>query len=725
MREPVGGPPTSAPRIPAQRAGTLVAEPAGPPRHAAVKVPAPRVPKGEGQSSSPSAAAGGAHRTVRAPRATARSLADLHPLGGEGPRAGGLPTGPRPGATTGSVAEALAERTVALRAVTPRAAPRHSRPEPDLAVPAESRPVAGEPLDDPAGRRRVPADLLPVTTRSALLPAEPVRVPAEPRPVATRSALLPAEPVRVPAEPRSVAARPALVPVKPLRVPATPLPAPAEPRTTVLPVVPAARPRRTAARPNRAAPARPTEARPTEIRPTEIRPTTARPAESRPTAPEPTLARPTIARPTIARPTIARPTIARPPAARPSTAPPADATADVAAAPTRAIPAVPSRPIVSRGVRTARHTAGRPALPAPRRALDALPTTTCVVALVPAHNEEEGIVATVESLRGQERAPDRIVVVADNCTDRTVELAEAAGAEVFTTEGNTHRKAGALNAALEVLLPTLRDTDVVLAMDADSKLMPDFVGNGLHYLEGVPERGAISGSYRARDDATIVGLMQRLEYAQGLHTVHAKGGRIHVLSGAACMFSVGALRKVARLRGSDVLPGRQGLVYLPESLTEDYELTVALKRIGYEPLNARECEVETDVMGTWAAWRTQRLRWQRGTLETLFQYGWIPHTRSAWLIQLWTYFRSLVPLLMVLYWIYALSFESLTVQPFWLVVLPVFVLDQLVCSWRAGPRARLVAVALLPMYLYDAAQSLVYWRALFLSLRRARTEWIT
>jgi cellulose synthase/poly-beta-1,6-N-acetylglucosamine synthase-like glycosyltransferase len=372
-------------------------------------------------------------------------------------------------------------------------------------------------------------------------------------------------------------------------------------------------------------------------------------------------------------------------------------------------------------------TGSRKLVPPAHRAADVPPNqrTTTVVALVPAHNEEEGIAATIESLRGQTRPPDRIVVVADNCSDQTVPLAKAAGAQVFRTVGNRHKKAGALNGALETLLPTFTDTDVVLAMDADSRLAPDFVELGLRHLTGTSNRGAISGSYVARADHTLVGLLQRIEYAQGLHHVHSRSGRIHVLSGAACMFTVGALRKVAELRGSPVLPGRRGLVYLQESLTEDYELTVALMRIGYEPRNAEECEVVTDVMSTWRDWSVQRLRWQRGTLETLFCYGWIPHTRKAWAIQVWTYFRSLVPLLMVLYWAYAIAFETITLQLFWLVVLPVFMLEQLVSAWRAGPRARLSALVLVPMWLYDVAQSLVYWRALLRSLRRSASEWIT
>ena len=368
----------------------------------------------------------------------------------------------------------------------------------------------------------------------------------------------------------------------------------------------------------------------------------------------------------------------------------------------------------------------RVVLPQPRSAPTAvLPRTVTVVALVPAHNEQDGIVGTIRSLHGQTRSPDRIVVVADNCTDATVELARAAGAEVVETVGNRHRKAGALNQALAAVLPNLHDSDVVLAMDADSQLAPDFVATGLRYLAYSLDRGAISGSYVARTDRTTVGLLQRIEYAQGLHIVHNRGGRIHVLSGAACMFTARALRAVARARGSALLPGPRGWVYHQESLTEDYELTLALKRIGFAPLNARDCQVVTDVMTTWQDWRAQRLRWQRGTLETLLLYGWVRHTRKAWGVQYWTYFRSLVPLLMVLFWAYALGFEKISFQPFWLLIIPVFVLDQVIAAWKAGPRGRILSALLIPMWAYDLVQSTVYWRALLLSLRGGESTWAT
>ena len=45
--------------------------------------------------------------------------------------------------------------------------------------------------------------------------------------------------------------------------------------------------------------------------------------------------------------------------------------------------------------------------------------TPKIVLLVPAHDEEVGIVATMESVEAQTMSPDRRIVVCDNCTDAT------------------------------------------------------------------------------------------------------------------------------------------------------------------------------------------------------------------------------------------------------------------------------------------------------------------
>lgn len=93
-----------------------------------------------------------------------------------------------------------------------------------------------------------------------------------------------------------------------------------------------------------------------------------------------------------------------------------------------------------------------------------------ITVLIPAHNEADRIQATLASLWAQHEPPERVIVVADNCTDDTAELARSSGAEVFATVDNVHKEAGGLNQALAMLLPGQGENDAVMIMDADTVL---------------------------------------------------------------------------------------------------------------------------------------------------------------------------------------------------------------------------------------------------------------
>ena len=77
---------------------------------------------------------------------------------------------------------------------------------------------------------------------------------------------------------------------------------------------------------------------------------------------------------------------------------------------------------------------------AANRGVFAGPVTITV--LVPAHDEQASIGATLECSINQTLPPERLIVVADNCTDDTVAVARGHGAEVFETVDNTDKKAG-------------------------------------------------------------------------------------------------------------------------------------------------------------------------------------------------------------------------------------------------------------------------------------------
>jgi glycosyltransferase involved in cell wall biosynthesis len=98
-------------------------------------------------------------------------------------------------------------------------------------------------------------------------------------------------------------------------------------------------------------------------------------------------------------------------------------------------------------------------------------TRTPVAILIPAHNEEGGISATLRSIAPQLGEHDRLIVVADNCTDGTRNIAEAQGAEVVSRTNLEKRGKGfALDFGLRYL--RANPPDIVIIVDADCHVAP-------------------------------------------------------------------------------------------------------------------------------------------------------------------------------------------------------------------------------------------------------------
>ena len=334
-----------------------------------------------------------------------------------------------------------------------------------------------------------------------------------------------------------------------------------------------------------------------------------------------------------------------------------------------------------------------------------------IVAVLPAHDEEHVLPAALTSLRAQTRPADEIVVVLDRCTDGTAAVAAAHGARTVTTTAHAGRKAGALNQALAVVLPDLADDDLVLAMDADSALVPGFLAAAVARLDTHPGDGAVGGVFVGRDGGGLVGALQRNEYARYAREVARRGARATVLTGTATLFRVATLRAVAAARGT-VLPGRSGEVYDAGALTEDNEITLAVRTLGMGTASPRACVVHTEVMTTWRDLWHQRLRWQRGALENLRAYG-LTRITAPYVAKQAAMYAGIVAVALFLLAtaLFAAVGELGPPRGFWLAVTALFVVERMVTVRRRGWRAVLLAAPLVVEFGYDLFQQAVFLRA--------------
>ncbi len=350
-----------------------------------------------------------------------------------------------------------------------------------------------------------------------------------------------------------------------------------------------------------------------------------------------------------------------------------------------------------------------------------------VTALVPAHNEEADIARTVACLQQQQLAPDRILVIADNCTDATAAVAAKAGADVYTTSGNTLMKAGALNQVLEQLIPVSADQDLILIVDADTVITSNFTAEAAARFEAEPRFGGLSGIYDGKPGGGFVGWCQRNEFARWGFDARQQNGKAICLSGAASVFTVGALRAIKAARVCGELGGGSSF-YATDNFTEDFELTQALLHYGFRIQNMMSVTITTAVKPSWAALHVQRLRWNRGITETLLAYGLTRHTRSMW--TKWCIYVASVISIPLSFFLISYRFASgegwqlNAWMALWIAVASIISLYKSVTVIKTrGARSALVAAVLLPEVIYDSFLHITFLHSLAQVIRGSGKNW--
>ena len=348
--------------------------------------------------------------------------------------------------------------------------------------------------------------------------------------------------------------------------------------------------------------------------------------------------------------------------------------------------------------------------------------TSLTVALIPAWNEGDFIAGTIAGLRAQTRPPDDIIVIANNCTDDTAAVASAAGAEVIEIPDCPGRKAQALNTGIEMILPALADTDRIFVQDGDTRIVPRWMELAGALMDGDP-RAIVSGRYACKAENGLIGLLQRCEFARECRMIDRRRDRTHILVGTSTMLPVGMIREVVRARHEGRLPG--GYVYVPASQTEDFELTLAAKTLGWRTFSPHGCDAITDTMPTWRALWRQRIRWMQGGVEDLRRYGWtkvtLPfHIRRAWILfglaSMLLFYATLIATLA--------TAGTVATSPAWALLTVVFVIDRVTGVRALGWRTMLFVALLVPEVLYNMFAQGVYATALAKSFRgRSSVTW--
>jgi poly-beta-1,6-N-acetyl-D-glucosamine synthase len=312
-----------------------------------------------------------------------------------------------------------------------------------------------------------------------------------------------------------------------------------------------------------------------------------------------------------------------------------------------------------------------------------------VVALVPAHNEEDSVASTIESLLSQLRRPDRIVVICDNCTDRTFDVVRRYPVTAMRSVGNSHGKPGALNQGWRRYAT---HADVVVCADADTVLPPDAVQGWLDEMR--PGIGGISAQVVMTGDG-VLERMQRAEFSKSAE-IGLRNGFVSVISGTGCCFSGEALREVSR-------DAPEQAPWCHASITEDHYLTYQIRRAGWQTIMSSSVRAHTAAMPTLRALWHQRIKWHVGTINDLMSFGVDRLTWRDWLKQAYG-------IILIVFWVLYLTMITLsarigTLHPTW-VALAIPVFFSVTEAWQARLVHRrswkdiLLAASLIPTYFY-------------------------
>lgn len=221
--------------------------------------------------------------------------------------------------------------------------------------------------------------------------------------------------------------------------------------------------------------------------------------------------------------------------------------------------------------------------------------------IVPSHNEAAVIEGTVRNLLALDypRAKFRVVVIADNCTDATAAIAQAAGAVVWTrTAAHERGKGHALRFAFD---RSLKEgfADAVVVIDADSRadkhLLSAFAERlrrgelALQAFDGVLNETA---SWRTQLMAVAMSIFNGMR-----SLARERLGLSAGLMGNGMCFATKLLRAQ-----------RYDAFGLAEDLEYALRLASANVRVGY----VAEAEVRAEMPTGGKASSTQRLRWEEG-----------------------------------------------------------------------------------------------------------------
>jgi cellulose synthase/poly-beta-1,6-N-acetylglucosamine synthase-like glycosyltransferase len=246
-------------------------------------------------------------------------------------------------------------------------------------------------------------------------------------------------------------------------------------------------------------------------------------------------------------------------------------------------------------------------LPPPRRP-EASVERPPVAVLVPAHNEAGVIACTLQAILPQLRDGDRLLVVADNCSDDTQAVAAAAGAQVIERHDVQHRGKGfALDFGVRQLAQ--RPPGVLIIVDADCLAASGAIDQLASLCAA--KRRPIQARYLMRLPPGAGALRRIAQFAWVVRNEVRPRGLLR--AGLPCqLMGSGMAFPWTEVAGGRLASGH---------LVEDLKLGLELAEAGSAPLFCPTALVSSVFPTAAVGVEGQRRRWEHGHLSVLLSHG--------------------------------------------------------------------------------------------------------
>jgi cellulose synthase/poly-beta-1,6-N-acetylglucosamine synthase-like glycosyltransferase len=228
--------------------------------------------------------------------------------------------------------------------------------------------------------------------------------------------------------------------------------------------------------------------------------------------------------------------------------------------------------------------------------------------IVPAHDESGVIRQTLHSVLAQLGPGDRLVVVADNCSDDTARIAAASGAEVAERHDEARRGKGY---ALDFGVRHLQDEppEVVLVVDADCEVTAGAI-DLIARLSASTDR-PVQALYLMSTPRLAGTMAQIAEFAWVVKNLVRPLGFLRL--GLPCqLMGTGMAFPWTAIRSAELASGH---------IVEDMKLGLELARAGKAPLFCPEALVRSCFPSSEDGRRSQRTRWEHGHLGMILGEG--------------------------------------------------------------------------------------------------------